>query len=62
MLAAAGEIRQLRRHTQADNAIASPKVAGYISELLVTDNQIVKAAELLLRIDPRDYQVPRLRQ
>jgi multidrug resistance efflux pump len=50
-------------YTQADNTIASPKVAGYISELLVTDNQIVKAGELLLlRIDPRDYQVPRLRQ
>src|SRR5882762_6865037 len=43
-------------YTQADNTIISPKVAGYISELLVTDNQIVKAGELLLRIDPRDYQ------
>src|ERR1700731_1191728 len=43
-------------YTQADNTIISPKVAGYISELLVTDNQIVKAGELLLRIDPRDYR------
>jgi membrane fusion protein (multidrug efflux system) len=43
-------------YTQADNTIISPKVAGYISELLVTDNQIVKAGKLLLRIDPRDYQ------
>jgi membrane fusion protein (multidrug efflux system) len=43
-------------YTQADNTIISPKVAGYISELLVTDNQVVKAGELLLRIDPRDYQ------
>ena len=43
-------------YTQADNTIISPKVAGYISELLVTDNQVVKAGQLLLRIDPRDYQ------
>jgi membrane fusion protein (multidrug efflux system) len=43
-------------YTQADNTIISPKVAGYIGELLVTDNQAVKAGELLLRIDPRDYQ------
>jgi membrane fusion protein, multidrug efflux system len=42
-------------YTQADNTIISPKVAGYISEL-VTDNQVVKAGQLLLRIDARDYQ------
>src|SRR5205807_4557894 len=34
-------------YTQADNTIISPKVAGYISELLVTDNQVVKAGQLL---------------
>ena len=43
-------------YTQADNTIISPKVAGYISELSVTDNQVVKAGQLLLRIDPREYQ------
>jgi membrane fusion protein (multidrug efflux system) len=43
-------------YTQADNTIISPKVAGYVSELLVTDNQVVKAGDLLLRIDPRDYR------
>ena len=43
-------------YTQADNTIISPKIAGYVSELLVTDNQLVKAGELLLRIDPRDYR------
>jgi hypothetical protein len=43
-------------YTQADNTIISPKVAGYVSELPVTDNQVVKAGDLLLRIDPRDYQ------
>jgi membrane fusion protein (multidrug efflux system) len=43
-------------YTQADNTAIMPKVSGYISELLVTDNQRVKAGEVLLRIDPRDYQ------
>jgi membrane fusion protein (multidrug efflux system) len=43
-------------YTQADNTIIAPKVAGYVAELSVTDNQIVKTGDLLLRIDPRDYQ------
>jgi len=43
-------------YTQADAVVIAPKVAGYVSDLLVTDNQRVKAGETLLRIDPRDYQ------
>ena len=43
-------------YTQADAVTIAPKVAGYVSDLLVTDNQRVKAGETLLRIDPRDYQ------
>lgn len=31
------------------------KVSGYVSELDITDNQRVKAGQLLFRIDPRDY-------
>ncbi|MBB3951000.1 HlyD family secretion protein [Aureimonas jatrophae] len=34
----------------------SPQVAGYVSEVLVSDNQHVNAGEVILRIDPRDYQ------
>jgi membrane fusion protein (multidrug efflux system) len=34
-----------------------PRVSGYISELLVTDNQRVKAGEVLLRVDPRDWRL-----
>jgi membrane fusion protein (multidrug efflux system) len=34
----------------------NPKVAGYVSSLLVDDNQLVKAGELLLEIDPRDFE------
>jgi membrane fusion protein (multidrug efflux system) len=31
------------------------KVVGYVVDLYVDDNQFVKAGDLLLRIDPRDY-------
>jgi membrane fusion protein (multidrug efflux system) len=34
----------------------SAKVGGHVAELLVRDNQSVKQGDLLLRIDPRDYQ------
>lgn len=37
-------------------AIAS-KVSGYVTDLLVTDNQHVDAGATLFVIDPRDYQV-----
>lgn len=34
----------------------STRVPGYVNEVLVNDNRDVKAGDLLLRIDPRDYQ------
>ncbi|HET7340138.1 MAG TPA: HlyD family secretion protein [Methylomirabilota bacterium] len=37
----------------------SAKVAGHVVELRVTDNQAVKAASVLLRVDPRDYEARR---
>ena len=40
----------------AHNAPVAPKISGNISEILVDDNQIVKAGQILARIDPRDYQ------
>ena len=43
-------------YLQADNVIISPKVSGYISDVLVQDNQPVKAGQVLARIDDRDYR------
>jgi membrane fusion protein (multidrug efflux system) len=37
------------------SAIA-PKISGNVTEVLVLDNQPVKAGDVLVRIDPRDYQ------
>lgn len=35
----------------------SPKVAGYITAIEVTDNQHVAPGDVIARIDPRDYQI-----
>lgn len=40
----------------AHNAPTAPKISGNIVEILVDDNQMVKAGQVLVRIDPRDYQ------
>jgi membrane fusion protein (multidrug efflux system) len=42
-------------YVQADSTIVAPKISGYLSEVLVEDNQPVKAAEPLAKIDDRDY-------
>ncbi len=34
----------------------APKIAGNVTEVLVRDNQPVKAGDVLVRIDPRDFQ------
>lgn len=34
----------------------APQVAGRVQKLMVTDNQAVQAGDVLLQIDPRDYQ------
>ena len=43
-------------YVKADSTIIAPKVSGYIAEVLVTDNESVKAGQLLARIDDRDFQ------
>lgn len=35
----------------------APKVAGYVTEVRVTDNQRVAAGALIATIDPRDYRI-----
>jgi membrane fusion protein (multidrug efflux system) len=42
-------------YTAADMTVIAPQVAGYVSRLLVSDNQHVHSRQLLLQIDPRDY-------
>src|ERR1700720_4224036 len=42
-------------YVEADSTIVAPQVSGYLSEVLVADNQPVKAGQLLAKIDDRDY-------
>ncbi|MDB5707245.1 MAG: secretion protein HlyD [Sphingomonas bacterium] len=43
-------------YVKADSTIVAPKVAGYVAQLLVGDNQPVRAGQLLARIDDRDFR------
>jgi len=42
---------------QADKVTVAPKVGGFVAASYVTDNQPVKAGDVIARIDDRDYQV-----
>lgn len=46
-------------YVEGSIVIISAKVAGHVAEIHTDDNRAVKAGELLLRIDPRDYQARR---
>jgi len=42
-------------YVQADNSAIAPKVSGYLSQVLVGDNEPVKAGQPLAKIDDRDF-------
>jgi membrane fusion protein (multidrug efflux system) len=44
-------------YVRADNTTIAPKVSGYLREVLVGDNEHVKAGQVLARIDERDFEV-----
>jgi membrane fusion protein (multidrug efflux system) len=44
-------------YVKADNTTVAPKVSGYLHEVLVGDNERVKAGQILARIDDRDFKV-----
>jgi len=46
-------------YVEGSIVVISAKVAGHVAEIHMDDNRAVKAGELLLRIDPRDYQARR---
>jgi membrane fusion protein (multidrug efflux system) len=43
-------------YVRADVTPLSPKVAGYITEVAIRDNQPVRAGDILFRIDDADYK------
>src|SRR5216684_547187 len=44
-------------YVKADNTTVAPKVSGYLHQVLVGDNERVKAGQILARIDERDFRV-----
>ena len=44
-------------YVRADKTVISPKVRGAVAEVLVADNQPVKAGQALVRIDPTEYDL-----
>jgi membrane fusion protein (multidrug efflux system) len=44
-------------YVKADNTTVAPKVSGYLHQVLVGDNERVKAGQVLARIDERDFRV-----
>jgi len=46
-------------YLRADAVVVSPKISGYVTEVSVGDNQTVAAGQLLIRIDPTQYQAAR---
>ena len=44
-------------YVKADNTTIAPKVSGYLADVLVGDNERVKAGQVLARIDDRDFKV-----
>lgn len=43
-------------YVQSDAIVVSSKVAGYVDQVYVADNQAVRAGQSLLRVDAREYQ------
>jgi len=46
-------------YVRADWVAISPRVAGYVAEVVVQDDQAVKAGDVLVRLENRDYQALR---
>jgi membrane fusion protein, multidrug efflux system len=43
-------------YTDGDAVTIAPKVSGYVVAMNIDDNQFVHKGDLLIKIDPRDYQ------
>src|SRR6202163_3841813 len=44
-------------YVKADSTTVAPKISGYLREVLVGDNERVKAGQVLARVDERDFKV-----
>ena len=63
IMAAGWAVLRFDAETSTDNAYVrgnvtaiAPKVAGYVNAVAIDDNQVVRAGDILFRIDDRDYR------
>jgi membrane fusion protein (multidrug efflux system) len=54
-----GEVSTDDAYVEGTISPISAKLSGHVTEMLVRDNQSVRANEVLLRVDPRDYEAKR---
>ncbi|MEZ5953104.1 MAG: HlyD family secretion protein [Hyphomonas sp.] len=55
LIAGRYEVTTDNAYIRADIATIAPKVQGYVDQVLVTDNQVVKAGDLLVTLEVADY-------
>jgi membrane fusion protein, multidrug efflux system len=55
----AGEVSTDDAYVEGTISPVSAKVSGHVVDLMVRDNQAVRINEVLLRVDPRDYEARR---
>jgi membrane fusion protein, multidrug efflux system len=51
-----GETSTDNAYIRGDATSLAPKISGYVTAVAVTDNQAVRAGDVLFRIDDRDYR------
>ncbi|MEL6060487.1 MULTISPECIES: HlyD family secretion protein [unclassified Methylobacterium] len=44
-------------YLQSDKVTVAPRIAGHVAEVMVADNQPVKAGDVIARLDDREYRV-----
>ena len=45
------------RRSMAMLSLSAPRVAGHVSEVLVEDGQFVKKGDVLVKLDPKDFEI-----
>jgi membrane fusion protein (multidrug efflux system) len=53
--AAKGAATTDNAYVRTDTTVVAPRVRGHVTEVLVADNQAVKAGQVLVRLDPDEY-------
>lgn len=53
--AAKGSVTTDNAYVKADSTVVAPRVRGHVAQVLVADNEPVRAGQVLVRLDPEEY-------